>query len=870
MAWYRRIWNVLRPVRMQSDLQRELQFHVTERAEELQAGGLGRAEAVRQARLAFGNYTAQVERTRDMDINSWLESLLRNLRQAMRSLAKTPAFTATVVATLAIGIGANSAVFSAIDAVLLRPSPFPNSGQLVKLSQMSPKNQDASVAPPRLEDWNRLNNAFQAISGHYTEDDSELSGELPEKLTRALVTPRFLQLWGVAPALGRGFTPQEEHFGGPNAILISDRLWRRRFDANPNAIGKALRLGGNSFPIVGVMPAAFLFPDRAVDLWSPNPMDAPYAQSRATGWFNTFGRMKPGVTLEQASANLASVQANLGRQFPKTDGNLGVVVRPLKDATVGAVRQSLWMLFGSVTLLLLIACTNIAALLLSRAAQRRHEIAVRFSLGASRASVVAQLLTEVLVLSLAGSALGLVIAAEASRVFRALAKDLPRVEEIRLDWGIVLYSLTCAVAVTLLCGIFPALRATRRNLAGSLAQAGRSQVSSRHPVQFTLVGVQVALAVTLLAGAGLLLRSFQELGRVSPGFDPDRVLTFHMSSSYGETGDQKGAKQRLYRVLDTLYAMPGVAAASASAFTLPGVSMQYQVEVNTVEGRAETEPGAVIGAKMLAESRAVTAGYFATMRIPLLAGDTCRDDFNTAGAMVNRSFANAYLGGPAAIGHHLTQAGNWSGEIRGIVGDARESGMDREPPPTVYWCYSALQPGTYFLVRTQGDPKAMAETIRRKIHEVEPRRSVYDLTPLIEHISDAYAENRLRTILLAFFAITAVSLACVGLYGTLSYMVSVRQREVGLRLALGALRTQIVRQFLTQGLTVSLFGCAAGLALTAVFGRLLSGMLYGVTAWDAATLASCVTIVLAVSVLASLLPAIRAARLEPMQVLRDQ
>ncbi|MGA3238739.1 MAG: ABC transporter permease [Bryobacteraceae bacterium] len=866
MAWYWRIWNVLRPGRLQSDLERELSFHVRERAEELQAGGMSGEHAVRAARQAFGNYTAQVERTRDMDINDGLESLVRNLRQAMRGLGKTPAFTVTVILTLAIGIGANSAVFSAIDAVLLRASPFPNGDRLVKLGQVNPRNRDAFVAPPRLEDWNRLNRTFQAITGYYTEDESELSGELPEKLKRALIAPRFLQVWGIAPELGRDFSPQEEHFGGPNAVLITDRLCRRRFGGSANAIGKNLRINNISMPIVGVMPASFLFPDRDVDLWSPSPMDSPYSQSRETGWFTTFGRLKPGVTLEQARANLASVQANLGRQFPKTDARIGASVEPLKEATVAGVRQSLWILFGSVSLLLLIACTNIAALLLSRAAERQHEISVRFSLGASRSSVAAQLLTEVLALALAGAALGLAIAGEASRVFRALAKDLPRVEEIRLDSGIVLYSLACAIAATLLCGIFPAIRATRRNLAGSLAQAGRSQVSSRNPVQFTLVGVQVALAVMLLAGAGLLLRSFQELGRVSPGFDAEHVLTFHMNSSWAETGDQKGARQRLERVLDSLRSMPGVTAAAAS-MSLPGLPDQYQMELNTVEGRAETEP------KMLAQSRAVSPTYFATMRIPLLAGDTCRDNLNTSGVMVNHSFANAYLAGRAAIGLHLAQPGSAffpPGEIRGIVGDARESGMDREPPPTVYWCYSALQPGTYFLVRTQGDPKSMAETIRRKVHEIEPRRSVYDLTPLVDHISDSYAENRLRTILLAFFALTAVSLACVGLYGTLSYLVSVRQREVGLRLALGALRTQIVRQFLAQGLSVALLGCAAGLALTAVFGRLLSGMLYGVSAWDAATLGGVVAIVMAVSILASLLPAIRAARLEPMQVLREQ
>jgi putative ABC transport system permease protein len=801
-----------------------------------------------------------------MDVTGWLESLGRNLRQAVRGLVKTPAFAVTVILTLAIGIGANSAVFSAIDAVLLRPSPFPNGDRLVTLAQVNRKSRDTFVAPPRLEDWNRLNGTFQAITGYYSEDESELSGELPEKLKRALIAPRFLQVWGIAPELGRDFSPQEEHFGGPAAVLITDRLWRRRFGGNANAIGKSLRINNSSIPIVGVMPASFLFPDRDVDLWSPSPMDAPYSQGRETGWFTTFGRLKPGVTLEQARANLASVQANLGRQFPKTDAGMGASVKPLKEATVGGVRQSLWILFGSVSLLLLIACTNIAALLLSRAAQRQHEISVRFSLGASRASVAAQLLTEVLVLALAGSALGLAIAGEASRVFRALAKDLPRVEEIRLDWGIVLYSLACAVAATLLCGIFPAIRATRRNLAGSLAQSGRSQVSSRNPIQFTLVGVQVALAVMLLAGAGLLLRSFQELGRVSPGFDAEHVLTFHMSSSWGETGDQKAARQRLDGVLESLRSVPGVTAAAAS-MSLPGLPDQYQMELTTAEGRAETEP------KMIAQSRAVTPSYFATMRIPLLAGETCRDDFNTSGAMVNRSFANAYLAGPAAIGRHVMQPGNpflHSTEVRGIVGDARESGMDREPPPTVYWCYSALQPGTYFLVRTHGDPASMAETVRRKVYEIEPRRSVYDLTPLAEHISDSYAENRLRTILLAFFAITAVSLACVGLYGTLSYLVSVRQREVGLRLALGALRTQILRQFLAQGLSVALLGCVAGLALTAVFGRLLSGMLYGVSAWDAATLGGVVGIVLAVSVLASLLPAIRAARLEPMQVLREQ
>jgi putative ABC transport system permease protein len=856
----------MRPGKLQKDLERELAFHVAERADDLHAAGLSPSDALLQARRRFGNYSSQVERTRDMDIHGSIEAAIRNVRQSARALRKTPAFTAAVVATLALGIGANSAVFSAVYAVLLRPLPFPHSEQLVTLAQVVHGDPQPFVAPVRLEDWNRANSTFQAISGYYAQDDSELSGSLPEKLRHAFIAPRFLQVWGVAPELGRDFSPQEEHFGGPSAVLISDRFWRRRFGADPNVVSKTLRIGRTSIPIIGVMQASFLFPERDVDLWSPSPSDAPFAQNRTLTWFNAIGRLKPGVTPAQALANLATVQANLGRQFPKPDAQITVSIKPLKEATIGGVRKSLWILFGSVSLLLLIACTNVAALLLSRAAGRRQEIAVRFSLGAARASVVAQLLTEALILSLAGAMLGIAAAAGASAIFRALAKDLPRIEEIGLDWRIVLYTLLCSVAAAVACGALPAIRGTRRDLAGSLALAGRSQVGGRNPVQFVLVGVQVALAVTLLAGAGLLLRSFQELGRVSPGFDPSRVLTFHISTSWAETNDYKGSAQRLQRLLDALRSLPGIEAA-ASSVSLPGVASAYQIELRSLEGRAETEP------KMLAQSRFVTAGYFATMHIPLLAGEVCREQSTTAQMVVNRSFANAYLNGGAALGRHLDQPGNayvTPAEVRGIVGDAREAGLDHEPVPTVYWCYSANQPGTYFLARTHGDPRTMVETVRRKIHEIEPLRSVYDLTPLTDRISDAYAENRMRTILLAFFAATAIALACVGLYGTLSYLVSMHQREVGLRLALGAMRTQIVRQFLAQGLCISLAGCIAGIALAAAFTRLLAGMLFGVSAWDAPTLAGVVMLVMAVSVIASLLPAIRAARLEPMQVLRDE
>jgi putative ABC transport system permease protein len=783
-----------------------------------------------------------------------------NLHVVLRSLLKTPGFTATVVLTLALGIGANSAVFSAIDAVLLRPLPFPDADQLTLLEQKRPQTSQTFVAPIRLMDWSRLNSTFQTISGYYAEDASELSGELPEKVKRAFVAPRFLEVWGVSPALGRGFRPDEEHFGGPIAVLISDRFWRRRFNADPSVLGKRLRFGQNSNEIIGVMPASFRFPDRDVDLWFSNPMDAPFEQGRQLTWFTVIGRLKAGVTIGQARENMSAVQADLGRQFPQTDGELSVNIQPFKEVTVGGIRESLWIVYGSVSLLLLIACTNIAALLLSRATQRQQEISVRYSLGAPRGSVAAQLLTETFVLALGGAVLGLFVAAGASAVFRSLAKSLPRLEEIKLDWRIVLYTLASAVAVTLLCGMFPAIRATRRSLSGSLAHSGRALVSSRNPVQWLLVGVQVALAVTLLSGAGLLLRSFRELGRVSPGFEASHVLTLHISTNWAEAGP--AMQPWTDRMLEYLRAVPG-AESAATSMSLPGVPFGYQTELQVAEGRAETEP------KILADSLAVSNGYFATMRIPLLMGELCRDGA-TPQVLVNRSFANTYFAGSEAIGRHLVQANAGPpAEIRGIVGDAREDGLMKAPAPAVYWCYSAAQPGTFFLIRTHGDPAAMGETIRRKVHEIEPSRAVFDVTPLEEHLSDAFAENRLRTVLLSFFAITAVSLACVGLYGTLSYVVNTRRREVGLRLALGALRGQIVKQFLSQGLGVAMLAAFAGLGLSLVFTRLLAGMLYGVSPTDPFTLTAVIGLTLGVAAVASLIPAIRAALVEPMKVLRE-
>ncbi len=861
MSWFKRT----RPA--DAELDSELGFHIQKLIEEKIAGGVAPGEARRQAMLEFGGGEQMKEELRDVHRIATLENAIANIKSGIRLIRKSPTFSIAIVLTLALGIGANSAVFSALDAILLRPLSFPNADELMLMYQKDrkAKNPNSFVAPLRLLDWNRLNSTFQALSGWYTEDASETSGALPEKVREALVAPHFLQVWGVAPLLGRDFAPEEQHFGGPNAVLISDRFWRRRFNADSNVVGKRLRLEKYSITIVGVMPASFLFPDHDVDVWIPNPMDAPYGQSRASTWFTVIGRLKPGVTVSQARADLNRVQAQLGRQYPKTDADLSVDIQPLKEDTVGGVRRSLWVLFGSVSLLLLIACTNIAALLLARTTEREREIAVRFSLGASRASVIAQLLTECLVLSVCGAAVGIFVAATAARSFRILAKSFPRVEEITLDWRIVAYTLASAVVAALLCGLLPAIRGTRHGIASELAQGSRSQVSARNPLQWVLVGIQVSLAVTLLVGAGLLLRSFQELGRVSPGFDYSHVLTLRISANWGETADYKKLMTRIENTLDALRSLPGVRSAAVSGM-LPGMPGDVQTEVK-LEGHPETE------SRTVADSRFVSDDYFNTMRIPLLDGSSCPKSLDAHYAVVNNSFASKYLSGSSGIGRHLQVISSIflpPAEILGVVGDAREEGLTREPAPTIYWCLNAPYPSPFFLLRTQGVPLTMFDTVRRKIHAIEPARSVFDISSLEEHLSDNLAENRLRTILLSLFALTAVSLACIGLYGTLSYFVTTRKREVGLRLALGAERRQILSRFLLKGVSVAFLGCIAGLALAIAFARVLSGMLYGVSSTDVPTLLSVTALIIAVACIASFLPALRAASLDPMQVLRDE
>jgi predicted permease len=706
-----------------------------------------------------------------------------------------------------------------------------------------------------LRDWRERSSSFEALSNYYTEDVTDTTGDRPETVRRATVFAGFLGLWKIAPALGRDFTDEEGRFGGPEAALLSDRYWRERMSADPNVVGKTLVIDGDSVAVVGVMPPSFAAVDRSVGIWMSHHAGAPWNSARTNGWFDgVVGRLAPGATLEQARAELRAVQAQLAAEYPETDADLTVNAVPYKDTIVGAIRASLWLLLGAVLLLLLIACTNIAALLLARGAQRERDVAIRYSLGASRASVIRHLMLEIGMLVVVGTAIGLVAAYGAVASLSRLSSALPRFDEVVLDGRTVAVTAVTAAAVTLLCGLLPAFK-------NSAPPSGRAQVSARQASNWVLVGVQVTLSVTLLAGAGLLLRSFDAIMRIDPGFDAERVLTFRVSGSFAESNDYPGVIARINRTLDELEALPGVERAGTS-FAIPGVwSAGSQAEITLIE-----EQGGDV--RHVVEVRSVSPSYFETLGIPLLAGELCRQHERAATeAMVNRSFVERYFPQRSVIGLHI--AGPSPDRIAGVVGDARERDTLQAPMPVVYTCQVAPTPMPQFFARTTGDPTAVAGAVRARLNELEPLRSVYEIVSLEQRIADFYAANRLRTWLITVFAAASLALTCLGVYGTLSYVVSLRRREVGLRVALGALSATIVREFLRKVLRVVGVACGAGLVLSYAFARSLSGLLYGVAPFDPVTLSSVVVLVVAVACAAAFLPAVSAARVDPVKVLRE-
>lgn len=797
---------------------------------------------------------------------------MRNWQIAIRSLLRRPGYTVTAVLMLVLGIGATTALFSLVDTVLLKQLPYPQADRLVTVMEASPaKDKKLSLmAPGRIEDWNQLNQTFEVIAGSYSENVTDTSGAEPDRLAARRVSPRFFAVYGSQPVLGRTFTKEEEIDGSPTSAVISFGFWTRRYGQAADAIGKRLVLGGKGFTVVGVMPKEFAAP--AIDLWVPAQIAPSLMRIREARFFSGVGRMKPGVTIQQAQGDLARVQRQLGEQYPRSDKDWSAMVGDLKEQRVGDYRRTLFLVFGAVGMLLLIAVANIAGLTLAQLHKREREMAIRSSVGASRGQVVSTVMREVLLIALAGAALGGVAAAVGVNMMAKAFADMPRMAELSFDWRALLFAATVSLLGGILFGVIPAVQATRTDLAPVLAESSRSVSGGGGTLQRGLVVAQLAVTVLLLASAGLLLRSYYNLSRTDAGFNTINTITFHVGAAWSEDRPRIGRLQQA--ILAELERFPGVESAGITNF-LPatGATLNYQV---TVEGLTQNQENGVFTTGY----RNVSPGYLPSLQIPLLAGEWCRstDTFDFAKpvatkTLVNRRFAEIYGSGQNLIGRHLhfVQASPRAlpAEIVGIVGDVKEDGLSAEPAPYIYECQQlGSWPDPEYVARTQGDPASLLRQIPKIVRGLDASRAVFGVKLLDSVVDAALEQPRLNARFVGVFATAAMLLASVGLYSLITLLVTARTREIGVRIALGANPGQIMALVFTGAGWLLATGIGIGLGLTLAAERAIKSALFGVSPLDALTLGGAVLLLAVVSMLAVLLPARRAASIDPLDAIR--
>ena len=798
---------------------------------------------------------------------------MQHWKLALRSLTRRKAFAAAVVAILALGIGANTAVFSIVNAVLLEPLPYPHSDRLVTVMEASPSKSEpvSLIAPARLADWNRMSHTFEWIAASYSENVTDTSGDEPERLAGRRVSPGYFRVFGTPSLYGRTFTPDEDLAGGPNSAVISYTLWTRRYHQSPAAVGRRLVIGGKGYTIVGVMPKEFEAAN--IDVWIPAQTPPFLMRIRDARFLSGVGRMKPGVSIAQAHNDLASVQKQLGRQYPQTDKGWSAVVGSLKESRVGEYRKTLLFVFGAVATLLLIAVANIAGLTLTQLQRREREMAIRSSIGATRMQVLGAVMREVLILAAVGVALGCVVAAwlveAAGRVFATL----PASSGFQLGWRAPAFAAMAGAGAAILCGLLPALRATRANLSAILAQAGRGGSGNRHQWQRGLVAGQMALTVLLLASAGLMLRSYYNLAHVEPGFDPSHTITFHMGAAWDEDRTRIGQMQEA--LLDQLDRTPGVEAAGFANF-LPesGATLRYQVSLVETANLGDT-------GKLTVGERSISRGYLSSIGAPILAGADCPDlralMSRPPKALVNRRFAELFGHGRNLVGQHVRMldvgypADAPPMEIVGIAADLREDALNVAPGPYLYVC---IVPGGWpdpeYVVRALGSPAALLPAIRPIVHQVEPTRAVFGLKTVPEVLNASLDEPRLKSRVVTVFALAAMLLASVGLYGLVMLVVTARTPEIGVRMTLGAEPRQIVGELVAGVARLLAIGAGVGVLLTWMAGRMLRSLLFGVSAIDAVTLVAAVLTLVLLAAVATFVPARRAARIDPLAAIRAE
>jgi putative ABC transport system permease protein len=804
---------------------------------------------------------------------------MHDLRYAFRQLLKNPGFTAVAVLTLALGIGANTAIFSIVNGVLLRPLPYVQPDRLIRLysgSTQEPQLQ-IPVSLPNFRDWQDQNQVFQQLALYWGVSATLTDAAEPERLEGTGVTEQLFPLLGVQPELGRNFLPEETRSGADKVVILSHKLWQRRFGGNANLVGATIHLDNQVCTVIGIMPRGFEFPEPAsAEFWVPIALDRRDLDNRLAFAFWSIGRLKPGVTLEQARLELSAISKRLEQEHPATNTDRNAALLPLAESMMGNVRSLLWLLSGAVSFVLLIACSNVANLLLARTAARRKEFAIRQSLGASRFRVLRQLLTESTLLSLAGGTVGFLAASWAMNSLLALSpSDIPRKDGIRLDLGVLVFTLAVSILTGLCFGLAPAWKAWKTEVNDSLKESGRATLGGlrRHRLHDALIVSEVALSLVLLVGAGLVLRSFVQVYRVDPGFATGNVLTARIALP---SNKYSAAQQRVaffQDVLNRVEALPGVqAAAFASDLPLTGFGVMRPFHI---EGRPHATPRDYTYARI----RVASAGYFQAMHVPIVQGrDFAPSDADNAPAvaLINQATARVFFPGKDPVGQRMKlgvgpeDQSPWC-TIIGVVGDTRFMGLDREAQPEWYQPYlqspwSAMS----LVVRTEPDPLSLAPAIRRELHTLDKDQPFHNVRTMEELLSASMRWRRFVMGLLGLFATFALTLAAVGLYGVMSYAVVQRTQEIGIRMALGAQRNDVLRLVVRQGLTVAAIGILIGSAGAFALRRTMANFIFGVTATDPTTFAGVALLLLCVCFLACFLPARRAAKVDPMEALRNE
>jgi putative ABC transport system permease protein len=813
-------------------------------------------------------------------------SLLRNVRYGLRSLIRARSFTLFAVVTLALGIGATTAIFSVAHTVLFRPLPFGDPERIMMVWENNPRLKlgvdKLPASPADFLDWREQNKVFDQMAAFTTFSFSLTGQDTPEKVDGVLASASFFPALGVEAAKGRTFLPGEDKPGGENVVVISDNLWKRRFGSDPNILGRELTLTGRKYAVVGVMPPGFAFPDnRSVpdlgftshtEVWAPLPFDDATAKDRRTLSLPVVARLKSGVSREQAQAEMSNIAARIDAQFKKSAG-FGVEVVSLREQVVGDIRLALLVLLGTVAFVLLIACANVANLLLAWFLRRQKEFVVRTSLGATRGHLVRQMLAESTVLAVVGGLLGLLLASVGTSALLAISPDsIPRAGEVGVNFWVLGFALLVSLVTGALTGLVPALQASKTDIAGALKEESRGSTGglrSRRLRQLLIVS-EVGLTLVLLIGAGLLINSYRRLHQVSAGFNPDGVLTMQMAlPDYKYTKDEQKA-DFFNRLLQRLSALPGgEAAAVASSIPLTGTDTSTSFDI---EGR----PPAPAQEKPLANLSVVSPDFFKVLGTPLMRGRAFneRDTLTSPPvALVNDAMAKTYWPGEDPVGKRVAVAiegGKVLREIVGVVGGVRSTSLDAEPKPAIYAPFGQLTPSPVFLVvRAKGDPLRMATSARNEVLGVDRDQPVYDVKSMRQVMADATARQSFSMSLLSAFAALALVLSVVGVYGVMAASVSQRRHEIGVRMALGARPGDILKLVMRQGAVIIFVGILLGLIAALALTRVIASLLYGVSATDLPTFIVAILVLTTVAALAILIPARRAARLDPTVALRD-